>query len=134
MPVGDHREGDCLVIGVDPQKIDTVGAMKGRFLISTDSLVAVIGDSVAQSMYSPSPSRYVVLSDPLVQSIQFNNTNFQIVGLCVDPLNNGFVTYVPLDKMMTTTGLDRPNIVFIKIADSYPVDRAVEELKISSKR
>ncbi|MDT8781940.1 MAG: ABC transporter permease [Candidatus Bathyarchaeota archaeon] len=129
LPVGDHREGDCLVIGVDPQNIDNVGAMKGRFLSSNDSLTAVIGDSVSQSMYSPSPSRYVVLSDPLVQSIQFNNTNFQIVGLCVDPLNNGFVTYVPLEKMMATTGLDRPNIVFIKIAGSYPVDRAVEELK-----
>jgi len=37
-PVGDSREGESIVIGVDPQKITGNWSIKGRFLNSTDHL------------------------------------------------------------------------------------------------
>jgi len=95
-PVGDSREGDSLVIGLDPQKIGDDLSIKGRALSGNRTWDAIIGDSISQSMYYPHPSRYIVLSDPLVESKRFQNTTFHIVGICVDPINNGLVTYVPL--------------------------------------
>ena len=60
----------------------------------------------------------MVLADPLLESISFQNTNFRIVGVCVDPVNNGFVTYVPMDKLMNTTGISNPNLLLVKLNNS----------------
>lgn len=51
------------------------------------------------------------------------NKTFSIVGVCVDPINNGKVTYVPLKKLQNITGASTPNIVFVKLVQS--VDRTV---------
>jgi ABC-type antimicrobial peptide transport system permease subunit len=117
-PVGDSREGQSLVIGVNPQKLASSWSIKGRFLSGNDDLEAVIGDSISQTMYSPHPSKYVVLADPLLESISFQNTSFRIVGICVDPVNNGFVTYVPIDKLENATGISSPNLLLVKLNNS----------------
>ncbi|MCW3996009.1 MAG: ABC transporter permease [Candidatus Bathyarchaeota archaeon] len=114
-PVGDSREGDSLVIGIDAQKVTGAWSIKGRFLSENGDFDAIIGDSISQSMFYPHPSRYVVLSDPLLESLSFKNSTFNIVGICVDPLNNGFVTYVPLEKLQNATGITNPNILFVSI-------------------
>ncbi len=129
LPVGDSREGDSLVIGVETQKISTDWAMKGRALGASDSYEAVIGDSITQSMFYQHPSRYVVYSDPLVESLEIQNKTFRIVGICVDPLNNGFVTYVPLDKLMNATGIYSPNLLMVKLDDSVDRNTALAEVR-----
>lgn len=129
LPVGDSREGDSVIIGLDPMRIENQMSIKGRFLNSNGTLEAVIGDSISQSMYYPHPSRYVVLSDPLIQSIRFQNTTFHIVGVCVDPLNNGLVIYVPIDNLMNTTGIDSPNLLFVKLKDPIDRDAVISEVK-----
>ena len=96
---------------------------KGRNLSENGALEAVIGDSISQKMYSPDPAQYIRLSDPLVESIQIENKNFRIVGINVDPINNGLVTYVPIDKLMNATGITNPNLLVVSLADS--VDRNV---------
>jgi ABC-type antimicrobial peptide transport system permease subunit len=128
LPVGDSREGDAIVVGVEPQKI-AGWAMKGRSISGNDTLEGIIGDSVSQTMYYPHPSRYVVLSDPLVESFEFRNTTFHIVGICVDPLNNGLVAYVPLDKLLNATGLSGPNVLLIKLDDSINRTSAIQEIE-----
>ena len=95
-PVGDSRTGDSLVIGVNPAKLSGTWNVEGRFLNANDDYEAVVGDSIAQSMYSPDSSMKITQSNPLVEGISFENTTFNIVGVCVDPINNGFVTYVPI--------------------------------------
>ncbi len=115
--VGNSRKGQSLVIGVDPQKLVGSWSVKGRFLNQMDTLGAVIGDSISQSMYYTHPSKNIVLSDPLSEGIRFQNSTFDIVGICIDPINNGFVTYVPLNTLENITGIFSPNILFIELTD-----------------
>ena len=83
LPVGDNREGESIVIGVDPQKIASEWSIKGRFLSGNGDLEAVIGDSISQTMYSPHPSKYVVYADPLLESISFKILASVLLGFAL---------------------------------------------------
>jgi ABC-type antimicrobial peptide transport system permease subunit len=128
LPVGDSREADILVIGVNPQ--NTVGewSVKGRFLSGNGDFEAVIGDSVSQTMYSPNPSRFVVLADPLVEGMRIQNATFRITGICVDPTNNGQVTFVPIDKLENLTGIFSPNLLLVTLNSSVDRNAAIREV------
>jgi ABC-type antimicrobial peptide transport system permease subunit len=116
-PVGDSREGDSLIVGVDPQNMTTSWSIKGRFLNSgeTGEAEAVIGDSISQTMFSPDAHAKIFRSDPLIQSLRLQNATFNIVGVCVDPINNGKVTYVSLEKLQNLTGASYANIALVKL-------------------
>jgi ABC-type antimicrobial peptide transport system permease subunit len=132
LPVGDSREGDSIIIGVNPRQIADL-PMKGRGISGDNVLEALIGDSIVQTMYYPHPSRYVVLSDPLVESFEFKNTTFRIVGICVDPLNNGQVAYVPIEKLMNATGIDNPNLLLVSLNGSVDHNVAIQEIRSTVK-
>jgi len=121
IPVGDSREGDSLIVGVDPEKITATWSVQGRFLNTEDSLDAVIGDSISQTMFS----------QPLSQSIRLQNQTFSIVGVCVDPINNGKVTYVSLEKLQNLTNTSNLNIVLVKLDPS--ADRLATLAQIKDK-
>jgi ABC-type antimicrobial peptide transport system permease subunit len=118
IPVGDHREAEALVVGVDPQKTATSWFVKGRFFNTNNALEAVVGDTTAQILYSPNSTQKISLSDPLLQSVRLQNATFRIVGVCVDPINNGMVVYVPLSKLENITGFSSPNVVLIQLDPS----------------
>jgi ABC-type antimicrobial peptide transport system permease subunit len=130
-PVGDSREGDSLIVGVDPQKVTSEWSTQGRLMSSDDVFEAVVGDTIAQDMFSPNPGKNIRLSNPLVQGITLQNTSFSIVGVCVDPINNGRVTYVPIEKLRQITKRFDSNIVFLKLDSS--TDRAATEAEIKTK-
>ena len=130
-PVGDSREGDSLIVGVDPRKVTADWSIQGRFLSENNALKAVVGDSIAHEMFSPDPGKGVRFSGPLVQSIILQNTSFSIVGICIDPINNGRVTYVPIEKLVSITKTFDCNIVFVKLDSS--ADRTVTEAEIRNK-
>ena len=130
-PVGDSREGDSLIVGVDPLKVTAEWSIQGRFLSENDALEAVVGDSIAQEMFSPNPGKSIRFSNPLVQSIILQNTSFSIVGICIDPINNGRVTYVPIEKLARITKTLDSNIVFVKLDSS--ADRAAIEAEIRNR-
>ncbi|MCX6644655.1 MAG: FtsX-like permease family protein [Candidatus Bathyarchaeota archaeon] len=129
--VGDSRQGDAIVIGVNPQKLAGSWFVQGRFLSENDDNAAVIGDSVAQSMYSSDTSKNIILSDPLVEGIEFQNSTFGIVGVCVDPVNNGLVTYVPIERLMNTTGVSNPNLLLVKLNNATDRSAALAQIKTS---
>ncbi len=129
LPVGDSREGESIVIGVDPKKTVGSWSIKGRFLSGKGDLEAVIGDSISHTLYSPHPSKYVVYADPLLESISFQNKSFRIVGVCVDPINNGLVTYVPLEKLENTSRISSPNLLLVKLNNSTDRNAAINEVK-----
>ncbi|MGB9841436.1 MAG: ABC transporter permease [Candidatus Bathyarchaeales archaeon] len=120
IPVGDNREGDSLIVGVDPENVITAWTINGRFLATADSGAAVIGDSLAQTMFS----------QPLVQSARLYNKTFSVVGVCVDPINNGCVIYVPLKQLQNITGMPNVNLLLVKITPS--ADRAATLAQIKS--
>jgi len=127
--VGDSREGDSLIVGLNPSNVAGSWSLKGRFIDSSSDFEAVIGDSIATEMYSPDAAKHIVYSDPLVQSIYFLNKTFRIVGYCVDPLNNGYVTYVPLDRLENLSGIASPNIVLITPQDNTDQAALIAEIQ-----
>ena len=127
LPVGDSRTGQSLVVGVNPRGVLTTSFMKGYALNSSDVQEAVIGDTLAQAMYSPNPQ--IELSDPLLQKLIVREKIFKITGVCVDPINNGNVTYIPLKTLQNVTGISYVNIVFIQFASSVDHAAALAQLK-----
>ncbi|HEY4713536.1 MAG TPA: ABC transporter permease, partial [Aquirhabdus sp.] len=118
-PVGDKREGDSLIIGVEPMDLTGSWFLQGRFLENGDSWEAVVGDSVARKMFSK----------PLVQSLRVQNQSFAIVGVCLDPIDNGKVIYVPIKKLQQITGKSAPNIVFVELSSSIDRVAALKQIK-----
>jgi ABC-type antimicrobial peptide transport system permease subunit len=129
LSVGDHREADVVVIGVNPQNTMGEWSVKGRFLSGNGDFEAVIGDSVSQTMYSPNPSRNVALADPLVEGMRIQNATFRITGICVDPTNNGQVAFVPLDKLENLTGVFSPNLLLVTLNNSIDHNGAISEVR-----
>jgi ABC-type antimicrobial peptide transport system permease subunit len=122
-PVGDDHEGESLIVGVDPKKVLTEWFVDGRFLNEDQAFEAVIGDSLAQKMFS----------SPLDQGIRLLNSSFAIVGVCIDPVDNGNVTYVPLKALQNVTGILQPNLVMIKIDPSVNRQQALDQIRTEVK-
>jgi len=104
--VGDNRSGKALVLGVQPDYVINDWLIFGRFLNDTDVYSAVIGDSLALEMFD----------DPQKQAVIVFEQDFEIAGVCLDPLNNGNVVYVPLNVLSTLIdGTHNYNLVFLKV-------------------
>ncbi len=129
IPVGDHREDTALIVGVDPQKITSTWFVKGQFIGVNATLDAVVGDSTAQIMYSPNPDEKIRVSDPLQQGVRLQNVTFDIVGVCVDPINNGNVVYVSLAKLENLTAFFSPNVLIVKLDSSFNHEAAIAQLQ-----
>jgi len=127
--VGGNREGNAIVIGVNPENLVGTWGVNGRFLNANDSYAAVIGDSISQSMYSPDLSKQITLANPLVEGIGFQDSTFNIVGVCVDPINNGLVTYVPLANLENVTGISNPNLLLITLKSTADQSAAIAQIK-----
>lgn len=110
--VGGTREGDSVIIGLNPNKENVPASFEGRFLDNSSRYEAVIGDSIATKMYTADPKNNIDYSDPLVQSVKIFDKKFVITGVVIDPINKGFITYVPLGTLENLTGLS-PNIVLV---------------------
>lgn len=126
--VGGHRQSESVIIGVNPATLTGSWSLKGQFLGGNDS-EAVIGDSLALTMYVRDARNGVAYSDPLLEGLEINGVTFKIVGVCIDPLNNGFVTYVPLDKLANVTGITEPNILFVKLNNSVDSNMVINQIK-----
>ncbi|MEM3699615.1 MAG: ABC transporter permease [Candidatus Bathyarchaeia archaeon] len=107
--VGKNREGTSLVVGVEPEKVLADWFLDGEFLKENRPWEAVIGDSIAHKMFTMPLKQELIIFG--IQS----NRSFGIAGVCVDPLNNGNVTYVPLKDLQNVTGILKINIVLVKI-------------------
>jgi putative ABC transport system permease protein len=93
---------------VDPKKTLGEWFLRGEFLADGANQEAVLGDTTAQKLFSV----------PLNQSAKLFGTVFRIVGVCMDPINNGNVTYIPLETLQNVTGVTKPNIIMARITAS----------------
>jgi len=103
--VGDDREGESLIVGVEPENVLAEWFVEGHFLETSKEWEAIIGDSLAQKMFSK----------PLSQSILFRGRIFDVAGVCLDPINNGNVTYVSLQVLQNAMGVSKPNVVMVRV-------------------
>lgn len=105
LEIGDHRSNKALIIGVNPGFLINKWLTFGRFFNKTDVNSVIVGDSLAAG----------ILSDPISQSIRLYERDFQVVGVCLDPINNGDVVYIPiqgLSQLLQQTGY---NLLLLKI-------------------
>jgi len=119
--IGDNRETNSLIVGVEPEKVLSSWFIEGRFLRGDNSSEAVVGDSVVARMFET----------PLSQSFVMQNATFNVVGLCLDPINNGFVTFVALEKLESLNMISSPNIALLQLDSS--VDRASAIVQIQER-
>ncbi len=136
--MGGQREAKLLVIGTDPALMATDFVGKGKNLkvnasYPDSSSEVVVGDSVAQTMYYPDEEHGILLSDPLVEGMQIGSLKFNVVGVCFDSINNGYVAYVPVDKLMNATGITEHNMLLVSLNGSVDRDGAIEEIRTVAK-
>jgi ABC-type antimicrobial peptide transport system permease subunit len=106
--IGDSRCDEALILGVEPENVVNDWLIFGRNLGEDDQGSTVIGDSLAVSMFS----------DALNQSIKVFDESllpYNIVGVCVDPLNNGKVVYMSLETLYKDIGQSGYNLLFLQI-------------------
>ena len=106
--IGDSRSGEALILGIDPDMVVNDWLIMGRTFGKTDQKSAIIGDALALNMFA----------DPQNQSIKIFVGNLEIldiVGVCLDPLNNGRVVYMPINALANTLGRPSYNLLFLKI-------------------
>ncbi len=116
--VGGYRKGQSIVIGVDPAVCSGSWTIKGRFFENNAVAEAVVGDSIAETMYVRDLKAGIDMSDPLLEGISIADGDFKIVGVCVDPINNGYVTYVQIDGLQRATGIYHNNLLIVKLSNS----------------
>jgi ABC-type antimicrobial peptide transport system permease subunit len=124
-PVGDNREGDSLIIGLNPEFFES-GNLNGRTI--TNEHEAIIGDSLANLMYSPSGTK-IARADPLVEAIKIQNTTYNIVGVTVDPTMNSIVTYVPLNALQNTLNHTSSNLIYVQIPQNIDREATISQIK-----
>ena len=127
--VGGHRISQSLIVGIDSSVSTGSWSLKGQFLSNSSSLEAVVGDSIANTLYARDPNNKISLADPLQEGVGIENDIFRIVGVGVDPLNNGYVTYVPLNSLQNATGIHEDNLVLVKLSGSVNRNSAVDAIK-----
>lgn len=110
--VGDSRKADTLIIGIEPHEVLGNWKLRGSFLRSDDALEVVLGDTLSTEMFS----------DPLVQKMKVFETALNVVGICIDPINNGKVAYTPIRVLQRMSGISKPNVALISLNPS--LDRA----------
>lgn len=116
IPIGEKRETDALIVGVQPDKDSHDGYIEGRFLEPSDNWHAAIGDTLSQEIFSK----------PLIQSLKLFNRSFSIVGVQIDPINNGRVVYIPASTFQNLTGYTRFNIITAKLDSSQNREESIE--------
>jgi len=116
--VGDNREGESLIVGVEPEKAVGEWFIEDDFLEENSEWGVVVGDSLARKMFSA----------PLSQSILFRGRIFYVIGVCLDPINNGNVTYVSLQVLQNAIDVSKPNVVMVRV-DSANRAEILEEIE-----
>jgi ABC-type antimicrobial peptide transport system permease subunit len=121
--IGGNRSDNALILGVNPESVANDWLIFGRKLGENDQDAAVVGDSLAVNMFT----------DALNQSIKVFDESllpYGIVGVCVDPLNNGKVVYMPLKTLYRDMGQHGYNLLLLQVdaSDRLQVLAQIEKL------
>jgi ABC-type antimicrobial peptide transport system permease subunit len=112
--IGESRTDDALIVGINPQNVVNDWLVFGRKPDSTNEHSALIGDSLALNMFTDARNQKIKIFEDYSRP-------YEIVGICVDQLNNGKVVYLPLAKLYESIGHEGMyNIIFVQ---SNPSDK-----------
>jgi ABC-type antimicrobial peptide transport system permease subunit len=117
--VGAYREADSLIVGIEPENILSKWFMEGRLPENSSCSEAVVGDSIAA----------ITFEIPLLQSFRMQNATLKIVGVCLDPINNGIVVFVPFEMLKNLNNVSNPNLLLVQLDSSVDQSSVVIELQ-----
>ena len=104
--VGDSRTSEALILGVQPDKLVNDWVLFGKKLESNNKLAAIIGDSLSVNMFSVAINQSIKIDEDTLP--------YEIQGICVDPLNNGKVVYVPQGTLHNISPYKGQNLFYYK--------------------
>jgi ABC-type antimicrobial peptide transport system permease subunit len=116
------RSSSSLIVGVDPDYVVDNLLTQKEVLNSSNSSTTVIGSSLAETIFD----------SPLKQKIEIfskdSSTNqvLAIANVTLDPLNRGFVVYMPLDVLQKLNSINGQNLILVKVQN----DSATSEIAI----
>jgi len=108
--IGDSRSDNALILGVEPENVVNDWLIFGRKLAENDRGSTIIGDSLAVTMFDDARNQSIIVFE--------SSLPYDIVGVCVDPLNNGKVVYMPLETLYKDMGQSGYNLLFLQIDPS----------------
>lgn len=108
--IGDSRSDEALILGIEPEKVVNDWLIFGRKVGETTQEGTMIGDSLAANMFTDSLNQKIKIFE--------NSLPHDIVGVCVDPLNNGKVVYMPIETLYNALGESGYNILLLQIDSS----------------
>ncbi len=103
--LGDDRSSESVIFGVNPERLTNNWVIEGRAFDKADKYSAILGDSLASE----------ILFSPLDQKVTVLGEDFEVVGVALDPLNAGFVAYLPLDALTPDSSQTSYNLMLLKI-------------------
>jgi ABC-type antimicrobial peptide transport system permease subunit len=114
--VGDSRTGQSLVEGVEPGRPLNDFVLNGVFL--NEPWEVVVGDTLSKNLFT----------DPLANSqhsaegLRVLGQTLTVVGICLDPINNGNVAYISFQALQNASGVLGPNIVLLDVSSVLLAD------------
>jgi ABC-type antimicrobial peptide transport system permease subunit len=120
--IGDHRTCRVIAMGVNPNQVVNDWLILGRKLEETEPNSALIGNSVALKTFD----------NALEQIFKMSDLEFNITGVCIDPMNNGEVIYAPIPTLSSLHGEHGYNLLLLQIdSRSRPETLSRIEAKIN---
>jgi len=119
IPIGAYREADSLIVGIEPENVLSEWFIEGRFLKNSNSSEALVGDSIAALTFEM----------PLLQSFRMQNATLNIVGVCLDPINNGVVVFVPFKMLKNLNNVSNPNIMLVQLDSSVNKETIIMQMQ-----
>jgi ABC-type antimicrobial peptide transport system permease subunit len=121
--VGDNRKDTSLIVGIEPKRALSQWFLDGEFLTENQTSEAMIGDTIAQKIFT----------NPLVQNLTLFENDFAIKGVCLDPINNGNVTYVPLATLQSISNISKPNVIMVRISATANRQESLDRIRTAVK-
>lgn len=111
---GTYRSAKALVVGVRAESVVSNWLVLGKTLDKMDLDSVLVGDSLASTLFD----------DPFAQKLGTLNSRFDVAGICLDPLNNGMVVYMHLDRLSSLLGHEGCNALLIQVDTSDSLARS----------
>jgi len=106
--VGDERQGNAVIIGVQAGNLVNDWLLYGQKIRDEDLNNVLLGDTLAMNLFE----------DPFQQSFKAFDHEFHTVGVCLDPLNNGMVVYMPYEGLSSVIHYSGYNILLVQVEPS----------------
>lgn len=119
--VGEYREGNIPIIGVNPESIIQNFEIEGRFFTQEDAFDNMtIGDGLAHNLFE----------SPLYQSLELIGLSktFHISGVVIDSFYSGWCGYVSINESRNILNLDKDKVNLILIKFSSGAYQEIHEI------